>query len=221
MIKHLIFDFDGVIIDSEILAAKAFFQVLKSMNINNYTPQSIAAKYAGNKTIKVAKELSKVHKISDHILLFNNVMRTVSTFFDKELKAVEQIEDFLKINDFEFYIGSNSGKQRIIKGLNNVNLNKYFKSQNIYTFEMVKNPKPSPDIYLKVVEDNNLKKEEVLVLEDSIPGVRSAVDAGLKVLGVVAASHWKNISYQSLMDAGTYKIIKSYKNLDKILKEIN
>tara|TARA_B100001029_G_C15045455_1_gene446768 strand:- start:895 stop:1560 length:666 start_codon:yes stop_codon:yes gene_type:complete len=221
MIKHLIFDFDGVIIDSEILAARAFDKVLKKMDINHYTPQSIAAKYAGNKTIKVAKEISKIHKISDHILLFNNVMRTVSTFFDKELKAVEQIEDFLKKNDLEFYIGSNSGKQRIIKGLKNVNLTKYFKSQNIYTFEMVEKPKPSPDIYLKIVENNNLKKDEVLVLEDSLPGVRSAIDAGLKVLGIVAASHWKNISHQSLIDEGTFKIIKSYKDLDKTIKEIN
>ena len=65
MIKHLIFDFDGVIIDSEILAARAFDKVLKKMDINHYTPQSIAAKYAGNKTIKVAKEISKIHKISD------------------------------------------------------------------------------------------------------------------------------------------------------------
>ena len=220
MIKYLIFDFDGVVVDSEILAAKAFAYVLSEMNIDEYSAEIIAMKYAGNKTIKVAEELSLVHNIPDYNVLYNKVMKSVSIFFDKELKSVEKIKDFLEINTLELFIGSNSGKQRIIKGLKNVGLSKYFKEGNIYTFEMVNSPKPSPDIYLKIIQDNSLPKEEVIVLEDSLPGVKSAVDAGLMVIGVTAASHWNNMPSQSLVDAGSYKIVKSYLDLNKLLKSI-
>ena len=52
---------------------------------------------------------------------------------------------------------------------------------------MVENAKPSPDIYLKIIENNNLDKKEVVVLEDSVPGVRSAICCWSK-------SYWCNCS---------------------------
>ena len=85
---------------------------------------------------------------------------------------------------------------------------------------MVKNPKPSPDIYLKIIEDNKLNSKEVIVLEDSVLGVKSAIDANLKVIGVTAASHWTNRSPQILIDAGSYQTINTYLDLIKILKKL-
>ena len=220
MIKYIIFDFDGVIVDSEVLAARAFAEVLSKMNINEYTSEIIASKYAGNKTIKVAEEICKVHNIENPIIIYNQVMNSVSGLFDNHLKAVEEIKVFLDSNNLDFFIGSNSGKQRIIRGLKTVGLSSYFKEENIYTFEMVENAKPSPDIYLKIIENNNLDKKEVVVLEDSVPGVRSAISAGLKVIGVTAASHWKNRSAETLTKEGSTIILKSYLELDKLLKLI-
>jgi len=220
MIKHLIFDFDGVIVDSEILAAKAFIKYLSKKNIM-YSVQEFVEKFAGNKMIKVTDELSKVHDIGDKKNFLNNVMKIVSNLFNDELKAVEKIEDFLKKNNLNLFIGSNSGKLRIIKGLKQAGLNSYFREDKIYTFEMVLNPKPFPDIYIEVVDDNNLNKEEVLVLEDSVVGVKAAYDAGLKVLGITAASHWKNRTSKSLIEEGCIKIMESYSDLNCIINKIN
>jgi len=220
MIKYIIFDFDGVIVDSEVLAATAFAEVLSKMNINEYSSEIIASKYAGNKTIKVAEEICKTHNIKDPTIIYNQVMKSVSGLFKKKLKAVEKIKVFLNSNNSVFFIGSNSGKQRILRGLKTVGLSSYFKDENIYTFEMVENAKPSPDIYLKIIENNNLNRKEVVVLEDSVPGVRSAIAADLKVIGVTAASHWKNRSAESLKKEGSIMILKSYLELDKFLKLI-
>ena len=222
MIKHLIFDFDGVIVDSEILAAKAFSQVLSNMKIESkYTTEFIAEKFAGNKMIKVAGEICKMHNIKDANSYLNNVMKLVSDLYSKNLKSVNGIDDFLKQNNSNLYISSNSGKQRIIKGLNKVGLANYFKEDKIYTFEMVKNPKPSPDIYIKTIEDNNLDPEESLVFEDSVPGVKAASSANLRVIGVTAASHWKNKKSDSLVEAGSFAIMNSYSEYNKILKLLN
>ena len=96
MIKHLIFDFDGVIVDSEILAAKAFSQVLSNMKIESkYTTEFIAEKFAGNKMIKVAGEICKMHNIKDANSYLNNVMKLVSDLYSKNLKSVNGIDDFL------------------------------------------------------------------------------------------------------------------------------
>jgi len=218
MIKHLIFDFDGVIIDSEILAAKAFADTLTSMKIESkYSTEIIAEKFAGNKMIKVAKEICLHHNIKDNKSFLNKAMKFVSDSFHTQLESVEGISDFLKKNNLDRYICSNSGKKRIIQGLKKIGLDSFFNNNKIYTFEMVDNPKPSPDVYIKVIEDNKLFKEEVLVLEDSVPGVKAAVLAGLNVAGITAASHWKNRSPEVLKSVGTKFIINSYQDLYRLL----
>ncbi len=220
MIKHLIFDFDGVIVDSEILAAEAFIRFLSRNNII-YSVEDFVEKFAGNKMVDVTNELSKFHDIGDKKKFLNNVMKIVSNIYNEELIAVKKIKEFLKRNSLDTYISSNSGKPRIIKGLKKVGLDSYFKDENIYTFEMVLKPKPAPDIYNKVVNDNNLDKNELLVFEDSVVGVSSAYDAGLKVLGITAASHWKNRSSKSLLDAGALEIVDSYDKVDQIINKMN
>ena len=219
MIKYLIFDFDGVIVDSEILAAKAFSQVLTDMNIENkYTTEIIAEKFAGNKMFKVAEEICKIHNIVNKNTYLKKVMKLVSELYNNSLKPVEGFKRFLELSNFDNYICSNSGKQRIIKGLRHIGLENSFDEKKIYTFEMVNNPKPSPDIYLKLIQDNNITNKEALVLEDSVPGVSAAVAANLNVVGVTVGSHWSHRSHQSLIDAGSITIMKSYLDLNKIIQ---
>ena len=220
MIKHLIFDFDGVIVDSEILAAKAFSQTLSNMNIN-YKPEYFAEKFAGNKMITVVENLSLKHEIGNKKEFFNNVMKLVSNIFNEELKPVLNIKQLLISNNLNRFIASNSGKQRIIKGLKIIGLNSFFHYNNIYSFETVKKPKPSPDIYIKVVEENNLYKNEVLVLEDSITGVTAAKLANLKVIGITAGTHWNNRSPKSLIEAGACTILDSFLEFEDLLRKIS
>ena len=221
MIKHLIFDFDGVIVDSEILAASGFANVLLDMKIDStYSAEFIAEKFAGNKMVKVAEEICEIHNIKDKSSYLNKVMKFVSELYSSKLKSVEGIEELLKLNTLDLYISSNSGKQRILKGLKHVGLDSFFNNDKIYTFEMVNRPKPSPDLYIKVIEDNNLNRREVLVLEDSVPGVQAAVLADLKVVGVTAASHWKGRSSQPLLESGSIAILQSYLEFNDLIKTI-
>ena len=89
MIKHLIFDFDGVIVDSEILAAKALTKALSEIKVN-YSTEFIAEHYAGNKVIKVVEDLSKIHNLGNKEIFFKKVMKLVNKFFAEELKSVEK-----------------------------------------------------------------------------------------------------------------------------------
>ena len=116
-----------------------------------------------------------------------------SNIYKNELKAIEGAYNFVHNTNLSLYIGSNSVNDRIIDGLQRVELNKYFKPEQVYSFDLVEKPKPYPDIYLKAIEDNKLNKNETIIIEDSIVGVKAGVSAGVKVIGLTAGGHWYEI----------------------------
>jgi HAD superfamily hydrolase (TIGR01509 family) len=129
---------------------------------------------------------------------------------------VNGARDFLEKNNKRVFIGSNSMKERILVGLKKIHLNNFFTEEKIFSFDLVKNPKPYPDIYLEVIKKYNLDKNETIIIEDSSVGVQSGVAAGIKVVGFTAGEHWfEGRSKQELIDAGAHCLISSYHDLMK------
>ena len=219
MIKNIIFDFDGVLVDSEILAGRAFSQYLAKKNIN-LSEQEFSNTYAGNKLVEVVSRLTSRFNIKNQGEFFEDVMTLVHTIYTNDLTAVFGVKSFLDIIHQKKIIGSNSGKQRILDGLQKVNLNHYFDEENIFSFDMVENPKPNPDIYLAAINSTGIKPNETLILEDSIIGVRAGVEANIKVIGVTSGEHWLGRSAQSLLDAGAYLVANTFEEVIKMIKEL-
>ena len=219
MIKNIIFDFDGVIADSEILVAKAFSKFLESKNIE--FSEKEFSKYAGKKTIQVIDELSVKFNIEDQKLFFDDIMNIANNIYSTDLLPVKGVRNFLENNSKKFFIGSNSLKKRIIIGLKNIKLDHFFKEDKIFSFDLVENPKPFPDIYLKVIKTHNLNKNETIIIEDSSVGVQSGVAAGIKVVGLTAGGHWhEGRTKQELIDSGTSYIINTYDELKEIINRL-
>ena len=217
MIKNIIFDFDGVLVDSEILVAKAFTKYMQNVGIE--TDEKEFASLAGKKTVQVINILSKKYSIKDQQIFFNDIMDIASNIYKKELNTVKGAYDFVSNQKLNLYIGSNSMKDRIIDGLQRVGLNKYFKAEQIYSFDMVDNPKPDPDIYLKAIEDNNLIKNQTIIIEDSKVGVMAGVRAGVKVIGITAGGHWyKNRDDKELLDAGAFAVTNDYIKIFELIE---
>ena len=217
MIKNIIFDFDGVLVDSEILAAKAFAKYMKKYDIE--IDENEFANFAGKKTIQVIDILSQKYSIKDQEKFFTDIMEIASYIYKNELTAVEGVCNFLHSTKLSLYIGSNSTKDRIISGLHKVELNKYFKSDKIYSFDLVGKAKPDPDIYLKAIVDNNLNKNETVIIEDSVVGVKAGVSAGVKVIGLIAGRHWyEGRNEQELLDAGAFTVTNNYIKVQEIIE---
>ena len=121
MINNIIFDFDGVLVDSEIIAGRAFSQYLSNININ-LSEQEFSKTYAGNKLVEVVSKLSSRFNIKNQEIFFEDVMRISHTIYTKNLTAVSGVKNFLDIIHQKKLIGSNSGKQRIIDGLKKASL---------------------------------------------------------------------------------------------------
>ena len=219
MIKNIIFDFDGVLVDSEILVAKAFTRYFNE--IGHQYSESFFLKFAGKKTNQVISDLCKEFSIKNEEDFYYKIMNLTSKIYSEELITVKGAFDYVKKSKRNLFIGSNSVKKRIIEGLNKVGLNKYFDDKNIFSFDMVSNPKPHPDIYLKVINDRHLMKNETIIIEDSSVGTKAGFLAGVKVIGLTAGGHWDlNRSTKELAESGAFEIIDDYKFLDDILNDL-
>ena len=216
MIKNIIFDFDGVLVDSEMLVARSFCKYLGKHNIN-FTEQDFSV-YAGKKTVQVIDELSKKFSIQNKEEFFEDIMSIANNIYSQELTAVNGAKVFLEQNYYNFLIGSNSVRKRILFGLEKVEFENFFDFNKVFSFDMVEKPKPLPDIYLAAINAHQLDKNETVVIEDSAIGVQAGVAAGVKVIGLTAGGHWyTDRSTKELLDAGAVVLANSY---DALLKEI-
>ena len=219
MINNIIFDFDGVIVDSEVLVSKAFAKYFKNLGYSFKEEQFY--KYAGNKTVEVIDLLSGKYQIDNKKKFTEEIFSIVSEVYSKDLKLVEGADEYIRKSSRKHFIGSNSNKDRILKGLKFVGLNKIFLKDQVYSFDMVERPKPHPDIYLKVLNDNSLNMEETVIIEDSGVGVKAAFSAGLKVFGITAGKHWhSNRDVKELYENGALNVFNDYESLGKAIEEI-
>ena len=219
MIKNIIFDFDGVIVDSEVLASKAFSKYFSKFDKSIKEEQFY--KYAGKKTVEVIDLLSSKYKIENKQKFTNEIFDIVSEVYSKDLKLVDGAKDYISKSDRNHFIGSNSNKDRILDGLKLVGLDKLFLSDQVYSFDMVKRPKPDPDIYLKVLNDNSLIREESVIIEDSGVGVKAATAAGVRVFGLTAGKHWhSDRDTNELFDNGALNVFSDYESLSKAIEEL-
>ena len=217
MIKNIIFDFDGVLVDSEILVAKAFAKYMQNFGID--IDEKEFASFAGKKTVQVIDILSKKYSIKDQEKFFTDIMEIASNIYKKELTTVKGAYDFVSNLKLNMFIGSNSMKERILDGLQRVKLDKYFKPEQVYSFDLVDNPKPDPDVYLKALEDNNLIKTETIIIEDSAVGVMAGVAANVKVIGLTAGGHWhEKRDEKELLEAGAFAVTNDYKKVFKLIE---
>ena len=217
MIKNIIFDFDGVLVDSEILVAKAFAKYMQKFGIE--VDEKEFASFAGKKTVQVIDILSKKYSIEDQQKFFTDIMDIASNIYMKELTTVKGAYDFVSNLKLNMFIGSNSMKERIIDGLQRVRLDKYFQPKQVYSFDLVDKPKPDPDIYLKAIQDNNLIKNQTIIIEDSTVGVIAGVAAGVRVIGLTAGGHWhEKRDEKELLEAGAFIVANDYKKILKIIE---
>ena len=212
MIKNIIFDFDGVLVDSEMLVARSFCKYLGNRDIN-FSEKEFSI-YAGKKTVQVIDELSKKFSIQNKEEFFEDIMNIANDIYSHELTAVNGAKVFLEQNYYNFFIGSNSVKQRILFGLEKVEFKNFFDVNKIFSFDMVEQPKPEPDIYLAAINTHQLDKKETVVIEDSAIGVQAGVAAGVKVIGLTAGGHWyTDRTTEELLDAGAVVLANSYNTL--------
>ncbi|MEM7618756.1 MAG: HAD-IA family hydrolase [Pseudomonadota bacterium] len=220
MINTVIFDFDGVVADSEVVANELLAECVRDLGADMSTEDAYR-EFLG-KSFKHIQEIieQKIGGPLPHGFGPMYLEKTTAKFRE-ELRPVSGVQDFLKGLDLQKCIASSSAPERINLCLDIMNMAGLFDESRIFSATMVERGKPHPDIFLHASKHMGVQPHQCLVIEDSVSGVQAAKAAGAHVIGLLAASHIQDGHGERLKSAGADFIADCYHVIADILQKIN
>mgnify|MGYP006144095013 CR=1 FL=1 len=217
MIKTVIFDMDGVIVDTEPVHYFAYQQHFKHLNIK--VSDEMYATFTGNSTKNVYQKLKESFEIPDEVDgLVNHKRELFNNAFDEKedlvlLPGVETLIKDLYNGGIQLVLASSASKVTIARVFNRFKLHEYF--SHIVSGEDFPKSKPHPAIFIKAAELANTPKEECIIIEDSTNGIKAANAAGIYCVGY-------NSEHSKLQElSGADMIITDFKELNpQIIKNL-
>ena len=184
-IKCVIFDMDGVIIDSEEIHKKAYYETFNTLNIE--VSDTLYKSFTGSSTINAFQRLVAHFNLKNDPkeLVLDKRKRYVNFFEnDPNLHLVTGVEEIIKYfykKGIILILASSSAMINIDRVFNRFKLNTYFAAK--ISGADLKESKPNPEIFNKAAILENISKENCVVIEDSDNGITAANDANIFVFG--------------------------------------
>ena len=215
-IDLVIFDCDGVLIDSEVLAHQALVDVLADYGIGMTLEDSLR-RYAGVSTKDEVADICSRYAIDlpNDLLAKKAARQTI--LFEQNLRAVPGVLDLLDILPYKKCVASGSTLERLRHTLGLAGLWETF-APHIFSSEQVKKGKPAPDVFLYAAAQMGIAPDACLVIEDSVVGVQAAKAAQMRVLGFSGASHCEAGHDENLRNAGAARV---FSNMHQIAQALN
>ncbi|WP_421878871.1 HAD family hydrolase [Marinoscillum sp.] len=196
MLKAVIFDMDGVIIDSEPLHYRAYHQMFDEVGIT--VSAELYDSLTGKSTINVCKQLKEHFQLShtpDELATIKR--RHYDIIFDNDkdfdlIKGVRKLIENYHANDLTLVLGSSATMASIDRIFRRFDLNQYFKAK--LSGAELKASKPHPEIFIKAAEATGYNPDECVVIEDATNGIEAAKGAGIFCVGF-DSEHSKNQDY--------------------------
>jgi len=210
MIKAVIFDMDGVIVDSEPELVKVEIEYMKDNGVK--IVKEDIDEFVGTNSYYMWGQLKERYNLNKSVedLVRENREKYLSHIQNpKNVKAVPGVIKLIKAlheNGIKMVVASSSPVSWIEKIIDTLDIRDYF--QFLISGDYVENSKPDPDIFLFALDKLGVDNKEALVIEDSTNGVKAAIAANIKVIGYKG----DETSNQDLSMAD--KVIKSFDEID-------
>lgn len=210
----VIFDCDGVLIDSELLSVRADLACLAEAGIT-LSEDEILERYTGISTAGMLADLEARHgrKLADFP---RRHQQRLEVLFEAELRAIPGVTGALDRLHCPVCVASSGSPQRLRHALSLVGLFDRF-HPHIFSASEVERGKPAPDLFLHAARRMGVPPQRVAVVEDSLPGVAAAVAAGMRVIGFAGGSHCRPGHARRLAAAGAVPVIDRMGQLAPIL----
>jgi HAD superfamily hydrolase (TIGR01509 family) len=216
-IQHVLFDNDGTIVDSEIIAARAMLQLLAKHGLH-LEERAYNMRFPGllDRDILVALQAEEGFMApADFIQQLRDAHKGG---FHQSLRAIPGMPTLFRNLKVPKSMVSNGSILHVERCLRKVRLRSALDGF-IFSAEQVGQPKPAPDVYLFALEKLGLKPAQTLVVEDSITGVLAAKSAGIQVVGFLGAAHIHDGHGAKLKEAGADYLAADAKGLADVLKK--
>lgn len=212
----IIFDCDGVLVDSEVVSARVLASELTAVGFALSTADCIA-RYTGISMTSVAERVQSQwgHPLPPDFL--ERVRARDAAAFQSELQPIEGAREVLAALDWARCVASSGRleKMRLTLGLTGL---LPFVEPHLFSAEMVAQGKPAPDLFLHAAQIMGFPPANCFVVEDSCAGVQAGVAAGMRVLGFTGGSHCTPEAPAVLLAAGAERVFSHMSELPRLLE---
>tara|TARA_R110002110_G_scaffold13706_2_gene65590 strand:- start:142 stop:840 length:699 start_codon:yes stop_codon:yes gene_type:complete len=207
----LIFDFDGVIADSEIISLSTLQSALRAYG-NDLELDEVRRRYLGKSMKQIKRDMQAEHADTNwdgfdahwNAILFDRFRNEL-----RPLPGLVALLDRVETCGLPYCIASSGGLERIDVALDAMGLSARF--SHVFSAEQVRHGKPAPDLFLLAAQTIRVPPDQCLVLEDSPFGIRAAKSAGMRALGFVGGSHLEGIRAEHrdlLLEHGAHDVVE-------------
>ena len=216
----IIFDCDGVLIDSEILSAQVDCEILRERGYE-ITPAELAHKFAGLTTERI---FELVGEEIGHVFTAEVIHRAqleTDQRLQEQVLPIPGVQDMLDALDDPRCICSNSRPERLEVSLIKAGLWDRFRPY-VFSAQAVGEGrgKPAPDVFLHAANVFETSPDDCIVIEDSVAGTTGGVAAGMRVIGFTGASHSWPGHAEALMDAGATTVVRRLADIPATLEAL-
>ena len=214
----IIFDCDGVLVDSEIISCRAHAEALTRHGYP-ITANQVLERFLGRSmrhaTLEVEAELGRSLPEDFHTQVYAEIFR----LFAVSLEATPYISEALAAIALPVCVASSGPPEKIGASLNRVGLYDRF-APHIFSAVQVRNGKPAPDLFLFAAAQMQTAPARCLVIEDSVAGIAAARAAGMPVLGFHGGSHCGSGYGDTLRTAGAALTFDDMRQLSGLIGQI-
>ncbi|NKC21979.1 HAD family phosphatase [Ochrobactrum oryzae] len=206
----VIFDCDGVLVDSEPLSCRAFEQVYANHGME--LPQGTVAKGIGMKQADIMKMIEDMtgHRLPEDAI--SQFWPETKILFAEALEPTAGIADFLRVLPQKRCVASSSQPERIAFSLEKTGISHYF-GDAVYSSSMVKRGKPAPDLFLFAADKMGVDPSRCVVIEDSPFGVEGAIAAGMTAFGYTGGGHTYAGHAEKLTSKGAHRVFSHWNDI--------
>ena len=221
--KLVIFDFDGVIADSEKIWIKNRQNELNKRYNLGWDFETVN-KHIGGMSDKSKRETLDKLGIKTNDEFWKNITNIDLKYMEEiGLDVFDGVTDILDNID-NYCIATGGVLEKTLKKLKVINMwEKYFNEDNLFTVDMVKKGKPEPDLFLYAAEKMGYNPKDCVVIEDSIVGLMAGLNAGMEVIAFLGSEIYQNDKYlRKVKDLGIKNIFYNMKDVKEFLiKKVN
>lgn len=215
----IIFDCDGVLIDSEPLASRTLAEALRGAGLA-LTPAEIHRLVTGKAEVEIRELMVRSYGLCDVDAVFADWHLSLYRAFSAELRPMDGMVELVRLIGTAKCVASNSAQQRLRASLGITPLWAEF-APHIYGADSVARPKPAPDLLLHCASMLGVAPEKSLMIDDSPHGVAAALAAGMGAVGFVDPADIRTGREEILRAAGAHHVVTGTDQLRHLLGEMD